>query len=288
MKFLRAALSVSAAAAAYSAYEPYRHRLAERRLEISGDRPSLTILHLSDTHMTGRSGSLARWLRALPSALDELPDLILATGDFIDNDQGIELVLDAVTGLEARYGRFYVLGSHDYFVSRFQGYGKYLGLRSKPISAQPARVEILESGLQDKGWIPLSNSSAVLDTALGPLRIAGVDDPYLSRHTTSHIRRAPDDAFAVGLVHAPDVVSEWALQGFDLVVAGHTHGGQVRIPGLGGLVTNCSLPNALSQGAHRIGDTWLHVSPGLGQGRFAPIRFCCPPEATLLRLVSEG
>jgi predicted MPP superfamily phosphohydrolase len=284
MKFLRAALPVAAVAAAYSAFEPYRLQLIERRLEIGAGRPPLTILHLSDTHMTGRSRWLARWLQSLPVALDVLPDVVLATGDFIDNDHGIELALEALAGLEARYGRFYVLGSHDYFVSRFQGYGKYLGLKRPPIRARPAQVELLESGLQDKGWISLSNTSAVLDTPRGRLRIAGVDDPYLARHSTSHIARLPDEALALGLVHAPDVVSEWALRGFDVVVAGHTHGGQVRIPGLGGLVTNCSLPNALSRGPHRIGAMWLHVSPGLGQGRFAPLRFCCRPEATLLRL----
>jgi predicted MPP superfamily phosphohydrolase len=284
MKFLRAALPVAAVAAAYSVYEPHRPRLTERRLGIGAGRPPITVLHLSDTHMTGRSRFLVRWLQRLPAVLKELPDLVLATGDFIDNDHGIEPALEAMAGLEARYGRFYVLGSHDYFVSRFQGYGKYLGLRRPPIKARPARVDVLESGLQDKGWVSLSNTSALVDTPWGRLRVAGVDDPYLSRHSTAHLRRLPDDVLALGLVHAPDVVSEWALRGFDVVVAGHTHGGQVRIPGLGGLVTNRSLPNALSRGAHRIGSTWLHVSPGLGQGRFAPLRFCCRPEATLLRL----
>jgi predicted MPP superfamily phosphohydrolase len=121
MKFLRAALPVAAVAAAYSAIEPYRLRLTERRLEVGPGRPRLTILHLSDTHMTGRSRWLARWLKRLPAALDDLPDVVLATGDFIDNDHGIELALEALAGIEARYGRFYVLGSHDYFVSRFQG-----------------------------------------------------------------------------------------------------------------------------------------------------------------------
>jgi predicted MPP superfamily phosphohydrolase len=85
-------------------------------------------------------------------------------------------------------------------------------------------------------------------------------------------------------MHAPDVVSEWFLTGFDLVLAGHTHGGQVRIPGIGALVTNCSLPTALAGGLHRIHGGWLHVSPGLGTGKYSPIRFACPPEATLLHL----
>jgi predicted MPP superfamily phosphohydrolase len=78
------------------------------------------------------------------------------------------------------------------------------------------------------------------------------------------------------------------LAGFDLVLGGHTHAGQVRIPGVGALVTNSSLPAALGGGLHRIGSGWLHVSPGLGTGRFAPIRFACRPEATLLVLSSSA
>ena len=86
-------------------------------------------------------------------------------------------------------------------------------------------------------------------------------------------------------MHAPDVVSDFALAGFDLVLAGHTHGGQVRIPPFGALVTNSSLPPALARGLSRVGNMWLHVSPGLGTSRFSPARFACPPEATLLQLV---
>ncbi|MEA2517702.1 MAG: uncharacterized protein QOG16_1540, partial [Actinomycetota bacterium] len=91
---------------------------------------------------------------------------------------------------------------------------------------------------------------------------------------------------AIGLAHAPDVVSQWMLQGFDLVFTGHTHAGQVRVPGFGAVVTNSSLPTELAGGLHRVGSGWLHVSPGLGTGRFAPIRFNCRPEATLLEITA--
>ena len=134
----------------------------------------------------------------------------------------------------------------------------------------------------------LVNRTHLLESPHGRIRLAGVDDPYIRRHNTDHIERSDDDVLAIGLVHAPDVVSEWLLAGFDLVVAGHTHGGQVRVPGIGALVSNCSLPNALAGGLHRIGPGWLHVSPGLGTSKFAPIRFACRPEATLLRLRPES
>jgi predicted MPP superfamily phosphohydrolase len=156
--------------------------------------------------------------------------------------------------------------------------------RRGEIHAPRANTTRFETLLQEKGWIDLSNDSYTIQSALGAVRLAGVDDPYLKRHRTGHIRRRRDDALAIGLVHTPDVVSEWALAGFDLVVAGHTHGGQVRLPGIGAVVTNCSLPTGLSVGLNRVGSTWLHVSPGLGTGRFQPIRFNCPPRVTLLSL----
>ena len=285
MRFMRAALSVGAGLGAYSLVEPRLLRLVDRRLEASPGCPPLTALHLSDTHMTRRTSHLASWIRNLPSLLPAEVDLILLTGDLIDENGGIGVVLEALEPLRARLGRFYVLGSHDLFVSSHQGYLKYLGGSAPIPPPRKTKIEELEGGLQDQGWIPLTNRTELLDTDVGPLRLSGVDDPYLGRHNTSHIARAEGESAAIALVHAPDVVSEWALNGFDLIVGGHTHGGQLRVPGWGSLVTNCRLPNALSQGAHRIGSTWLHVSPGLGQSRFSPIRFCCRPEATLLRLV---
>jgi predicted MPP superfamily phosphohydrolase len=152
------------------------------------------------------------------------------------------------------------------------------------MKAPRAATGELEAGLAAKGWRALTNVTEVLATPAGDIRVSGVDDPYLDRHRTEHIGRGSSDVVTIGVVHTPDVVSEWALAGYDLVLAGHTHGGQVRIPGVGAVVTNCALPPALAAGLHRIGGTWLHVSPGLGTGRFSPIRFNCRPEATLLRL----
>ena len=285
MQLARAALAVGAGIGVYSLVEPYRLRLVERHVEVGPGCPPLTILHLSDTHMTRRTSHLKVWIHALAGSLGSSVDLVLFTGDMIDEEGGIPVVLEALEPLRARLGRFYVLGSHDLFVSSHQGYLKYLSASTPAPPPHQTKIEGLESGLRGQGWVALTNRTELVDTAGGPVRIAGVDDPYLGRHTTSHIARAEGECAAIALVHAPDVVSEWALNGFDLILGGHTHGGQLRLPGWGSLVTNCRLPNALSQGLHRIGNTWLHVSPGLGHGRFSPIRFCCRPEATLLRLV---
>jgi len=275
--------ATGAVLATWALWEPYRYRLVTREVRFAPTSPSLDVLHLSDTHLRSADDQLVRFLTQLADRLGEV-DLVIATGDMIEDDSGIGPALEALGRFAARLGRFYVLGSHDYYQASYQAYTKYFGKRDVPKKARGADTRRFEDGLAGQGWVALTNATRVLDTEHGKIRLAGVDDPYLNRHDTEHIERASREALAIGLVHSPDVVSEWALNGFDLVLAGHTHGGQVRLPVLGALVTNSSLPAQLAKGLHRVGPSWLHVSPGLGTGKFTPVRFLCPPEATLLRL----
>jgi predicted MPP superfamily phosphohydrolase len=281
---LQAVALTAAALAAYSFYEPHRYRLVRRELRGLEGAGRLTVLHLSDLHASRRTTGTIRFLESIPALLGQIPDVIALTGDLIEDDTGIDPVLRALASMDARYGKFYVLGSHDYYQSERPSYLKYFDPKRKPISAPRANTERLEAGLQEAGWNSVMNTGHGFDVDGGWVVIAGVDDPYLDRHTTDHIARPAGARVAIGLVHAPDVVSEWALHGFDLVLAGHTHAGQVRIPGIRAVVTNCSLPSGLAGGVHPVGRTWLHVSPGLGTGRFAPIRFGVRPEATLITL----
>ena len=256
-----------------------------KRLSVTVQRKitPLKVLHISDTHLSGRDRALLRFLHRLPAMIGEV-DIVAATGDLIEDDSGIEPITAALNALPARIARGYVLGSHDYYQARFQSYLKYFGNRKRPLEAPHADTPDLERRLREAGWISLTNSSEVIASEAGVIRMAGVDDPFLSRHSTAHILRSPGEVLAIGLAHSPDVVSEWMLNGFDLVLSGHTHAGQVRIPGIGALVTNSALPAALAGGLHPIGSAWLHVSPGLGTGRFAPIRFNCRPEVTVLEI----
>jgi predicted MPP superfamily phosphohydrolase len=288
MKVLRALVAAGSVLGAYSLCEPYLFRLSTKRVPLAAGTPALTVLHISDTHMRASSKRLRAWLEDLPKLLEATPDLVLATGDLIEDDSGIEPVLECLARIEARLGRFYVLGSHDYYQSQFKPPTKYLDPTTGKHPARRADVDRLQAGLCEDGWIPLLNTTFLLESPYGRIRLAGVDDPYIKRHRTGHIERASEDVLAIGLMHAPDVVGEWFEADFDLVVAGHTHGGQVRIPGIGALVTNSSLPTAFARGLHRIGNGCLHVSPGLGTGRYSPIRFACRPEATLLRLEASA
>ncbi len=274
---------IGAALGAYALYEPLRYRLVTHDLPCHPGVPELNLLHVSDTHLDENNHARIRWLSELPDRLGLTPDLVLATGDLVQDDTGIDPLVEVLAPLEAHWGRFFVFGSHDYYQANFQSYAKYwTGKRN--LRAPHADSDRLRDGLQDKGWVQLHNRTEVIDTPAGRIRLAGVDDPYLGRHKTDHLERDEDDACAIGLMHSPEIVSEFALAGFDLILAGHTHAGQVRVPFVGALVTNCSLPLPLAGGPHRVGDSWLHVSPGLGAGRFSPIRFNCRPEATLLRL----
>jgi predicted MPP superfamily phosphohydrolase len=115
-----------------------------------------------------------------------------------------------------------------------------------------------------------------------------MDDPFLHRDDRSLLRRNPDAAFAMCVVHDPSPYEDAARAGFDLVVAGHTHGGQIRFPLVGAVVTNSTVPRRLALGASWVGRTLLFVTPGLGTSKFAPYRFLCPPEASVLELVPRG
>lgn len=274
----------AAAAIAYPFVEARRPRLTRHELEVGAHVPALRILHVSDSHLHSSTDHLARWLSELPGRLPYEPDFVFGTGDFIENDSGIAMFLAAVERLPARRGHFYVLGSHDYYQAEAANYLKYFVNRPQRISTRPAATQQLEAGLKELGWRPLTNAAEIVDVDGAPVRIVGMDDPYLDRDDTSVLRRSPNDAAALALVHAPDVVSEAVLAGFDVVLAGHTHGGQVRIPMVGALVTNSRLPARLAAGPHRVGRSWLHVTPGVGTGKFTPVRFNCPPEVSLLEL----
>jgi len=124
---------------------------------------------------------------------------------------------------------------------------------------------------------------------------AGVDDPHIDRDRYDTIA-GPANAAAnlrLGVVHAPytRVLDRFAADGYQLVMAGHTHGGQLCLPFRGALVTNCDLDTrrakGLSQHSADGRTAWLHVSAGVGTSPYAPIRFACPPEATLLTLTSS-
>lgn len=291
MKALKAggvALAAGAAVVAYSLWEARQHTL--RRVEVEVLEPGsapLRVLHISDLHLTPDRISTVRWVRMLAELR---PDLVIATGDFLAHPEAVPTVADALDPLFDVPGAF-VLGSNDYFAPRLSNPLKYLG---GPSEVHPERGDLPTDDLVAElsaSWADLSNASAVMRSAGREISLRGVDDPHIQRDDYAAVAGpwAPAD-LRLGVTHAPyrRVLDAMAGDGADLVLAGHTHGGQLRVPGFGALVTNCDLPRGQARGLSAYGDAALHVSAGLGTSPYAPIRFACPPEATLLSLVARG
>jgi len=250
---------------------------------------SLRILHISDLHMTPGQSAKQRWVAGLA---DLQPDLVVNTGDNLAHQRAVPGVLRAVQPLLALPGIF-VFGSNDYYAPRPKNPARYLMRTRRYIRGAPLPWADLRAGFIEHGWIDLTNTRRDLRVAGLRVTVAGVDDPHLRRDRYDRIAGAASPAtdLRIALTHAPEprVLDSFAADGYDLVLAGHTHGGQLRLPGYGAIVTNCGLDRSRARGSSRWGaHTWLHVSAGLGTSPYAPVRFACPPEASLLTLVPRG
>lgn len=257
----------------------------------------LRVLHVSDLHLTPGQGRKRAWVRALA---DLEPDLVVSTGDSLAHRDAVPAVLDALDGLLDVPGVF-VFGSNDYFAPSLRNPVRYLLPDSGQRGTQTPRLPHgdLRDGFEARGWVDLTNRRDTLTVKGTTFSFAGVDDPHLGYDDLAAVA-GPADATSdvrLGVTHAPylRVLDQYAADGYDLILAGHTHGGQLCLPGRGALVTNCDLDPARAKGLHphppggapgSTGSSWLHVSAGLGTSPFAPVRFCCRPEATLLTLTS--
>jgi predicted MPP superfamily phosphohydrolase len=246
----------------------------------------LRVLHISDLHLTPNQRSKQRWV----AGLAELePDLVVNTGDNLAHPRAVPAVIAALGPLLALPGLF-VFGSNDYFGPTPKNPARYLVKSSRRSHGEPLPWRDLRAALLERGWHDATHARVGLAVAGVDVAAAGVDDPHLGLDRYDRVAGRHDGtpALRLGLTHSPEprVLDRFAADGYDLVLAGHTHGGQLRLPGIGALVTNCGLDRSRARGASRWGaHTWLHVSAGLGTSPFAPVRFACPPEATLLTLV---
>jgi predicted MPP superfamily phosphohydrolase len=261
--------------------ERRRYRLVRHRLDIlpATALGPLTVLHLSDLHFVRRDRGKAAFLATLPAA-----DVTVVTGDFLAEPEAVETTVAAVHAVRGRLASWFVLGSNDYFVPRPLNYLAYFRGKRRPRRAERGRAADLVSQLRADGWHDLTNVRRDIDINGVPMELLGLDDAHIARHDLRVAPRRSPDRFGFAVMHSPDSAPETAALGYDLMVAGHTHGGQVCLPVVGALVTNCSLPARLVSGMIRVGDAVVSVSPGLGTSKYAPFRFFCRPEATLLEL----
>jgi uncharacterized protein len=324
LRLMAGTAAVGTAALAYATLIE-RNLFALRRVEapvLAPDARPLRVLHLSDLHLTPGQHHKRRWVTALAS---EEPDLVVVTGDNLGAVDSVGPVLRAFEPLLDRPGAF-VFGSNDYRGPAFKNPFGYFNPNRRYVQGPALPAEELRDALTGAGWADLSNARATMDVNGQTVSFVGVDDPHIGRDvypdadgpepgdsaptgdangraeaianangrvqsiadTNGRVETAVDPAVRIGVLHAPEprVIDAMADDDCDLILAGHTHGGQVRVPVYGALVTNCGLDRRLARGLHRWPDSmaYLHVSAGLGTHSTAPIRFSCRPEATLLTL----
>ena len=279
-----------------------RNWFALREVEVPVPPPEsapLRALPVSDLHLTPGRHRLMSFVRSLAS-LD--PHLVVNTGDTLASPVVVPYVLDSFGPLLDLPGVF-VYGSNDLWAPKPGNPARYLWRTSTgehDRRAPDLPWQELGESLSAAGWLDLNNKRGRLKAGDLDIAFAGVHDPHAERDEYDLVAGPADPAadLRIGVLHSPEpqVMDRFAADGYEILFAGHTHGGQVCVPGFGALTTNCGIDSGRVKGlslhprmAADHGKTaWLHVSGGLGTSPWAPVRFACRPEATLLTLVSRG
>ena len=263
----------------------------------------LTVLHISDLHLAPWQTAKQDWVRAL-AVLE--PDLIVNTGDNLGHPDALDALAYALEPFGGTPGVF-VHGSNDYFGPTFKNPFAYFGAPSRHrVAAEHLDTAALERLFEERfGWANLNNDVKAMSVGGSNLEFFGTNDAHRNWDKLDTLPRLIDDmreeeswhdststAVPIGVTHAPyqRVLNSFVTNGAEMIFAGHTHGGQVRIPGLPALVTNCDIPREQAQGLsvwhHAARGSFLNVSAGLGTSIYAPVRFACPPEAVLVTLTA--
>lgn len=267
-----------------------------RRLHVpvlpAGTTP-IRVLHISDLHLTPEQRSKQRWVAALA---DLEPDLVVNTGDNLGHPDAVPFVRRCLSGLLGRPGVF-CWGSNDFYKPKFKNPLRYLTRPNRQPRPKPYEMpwQDLQGAFTEAGWADLTQRRRTITIAGTTIEFRGTNDGHLNEDRYGEVAGPPAPAVdvALGVTHAPyqRLLSGMTSDGLDLILAGHTHGGQVCIPGYGALVSNCDLSPRLAKGLseYHAGSrkAFVHVSAGLGTSPYAPIRFACRPEATLLTLMPQ-
>ncbi|MGZ5378000.1 MAG: metallophosphoesterase [Mycobacterium sp.] len=247
----------------------------------------LKVLHISDIHMRPAQRRKQDWLREL-ARLE--PDLVVNTGDNLSHPKAVPAVVQALGDLLGVPGVF-VFGSNDYFAPKPKNPLNYLTNPTRRLHGEPLPWQDLRAAFTERGWLDMTHTRREFEVGGLLIAAAGVDDPHLKRDRYETIAGAANPAvnLRLGLTHSPEprVLDRFSSDGYQLIMAGHTHGGQLCLPFYGAVVTNCDLDRSRAKGVSQWGaHTQLHVSAGIGTSPYAPVRFCCRPEATLLTLIA--
>jgi len=308
LRALSAVTAVGAAGIAWALFEARWYVM--RHVEVPILAPGaadIRVLHLSDLHLMPNQEAKRRWIRRLVY-FD--PHLIINTGDNMAHPDALPGVIDALSPFLVRPGAF-VMGSNDFYAPQPKNPARYLraptSFNGDSIPQPDIPGDDLAEAFRAAGWHDLNNARASVTIDGQQISLVGTGDAHIDRDkfpaAAGPTDRRPSGTEAarsgihLGVTHAPyeRVLRQFQEDGTDLVFAGHTHGGQLCLPGVGALVTNCDLDTGRAKGLHgwpglrpdEPGDQdsmWLHVSAGLGTSPYAPVRFACRPEASLVTL----
>ena len=268
----------------------YKVREATLPLLPKGSK-EIRVLHFSDLHLTpGRKKEIAD----IKSFIKLKPDLVISTGDFLAHKDAVNTAISALDEVLDLPGLF-VFGSNDYYAPRFKNPFTYLKQDNgeRKLGAK-LPIENFRKLLTKRGWIDLNHGKEIIKVNGVKIEARGTDDAHLELDDYNLVSGAPKKGIdlAIGVTHAPyeRVLAAMANDKLDLIFAGHTHGGQVRLPWFGeskALTTNCDLETWRSRGVTKVNDEpWLNVSAGMGTSPFARIRVASPPEVSLITLTA--
>ncbi len=236
----------------------------------------LRVAHLSDFHCRNKRSIQRLVRRAVRQTGHQQPDLVLITGDLAHGSENMDYVAPLVDDLDAQYGVYAVLGNHDWDCTLCD----YLYGRPEP----PASWERWQQALAGTNIEILENAHRQLTINGQVVVVAGVGDPSCGHDDLpATIEGTEPASLKLLLAHSPDVVDLPQAGWADLILAGHTHGGQCQLPGLGSPLAPVWRFRRRSAGLMEFDDTLLYVSRGIGAGVEA--RFLCPPEVTIMTLI---
>ena len=310
-------------------FESFNFGLTDIRINIGTgqagekDKKLLTILHLSDFHLrqTFKGKRLFDFIQTLKS---QRYDLILITGDMVENISNAGYLVQMLSPLKARYGKFAVLGVHDHYNKAFYEFAKNMFKRKRSYDAVNDTEE-LSRKLKTIGIDVLNNESRILEIPgkdIGDIEIIGLGEPVVEKLDLdkafsevdplkegdivdgSNYSEISSELFdmdgtcvhrlnsigrlRLALLHTPDshVLATLYKKDVDIVFAGHTHGGQVRLPFIGAIISGCRIKTRFASGLFYLKKMVLSISRGLGEGKYAQFRCYCPPEAIRISIYS--
>ncbi|WP_297740922.1 metallophosphoesterase [uncultured Tessaracoccus sp.] len=297
VKCVGALIGAGAAAFGWALAEAHLFTLRRATLPVlPPGSEAIEVLHISDLHLLPSQRDKLRFVRGLASLK---PDLVVNTGDNISTGAAIGPLRDALDGLGGVPGVF-IFGSNDYQAPHFKNPLRYVTQGRSTATSDDVAPSLptseLREALESLGWVDLTHRRHTMRLRGLTVEFRGTDDAHHDRDDYDAVAGgpAPDVDLAVGVTHAPylRLLDAMTADGVAAIFAGHTHGGQVCVPGYGALTTNCDLEADRVRGAstHTVDaqTAHLHVSAGLGTSPFAPIRFACRPEASLVTLAARS